>query len=177
MWQNDNKTKKCTFCGKEKDLKHYQKTLSAKGGLATRCRQCNKEIGQQYYKINKTQILLRTGDYERKKYKVDTEFAIKRKLRSRFYAALKNQNIPKNKSILHLIDCDIPHLKQYIEKKFVNGMSWNNFGKWHIDHIIPCSCFNLLNIDEQKKCFHHTNLQPLWAIDNLQKSDNINETI
>ena len=64
-----------------------------------------------------------------------------------------------------------PWLKQYnpVMKKFVSGMSWENYGKWHIDHIKPCASFNLLEEDEQKKCFHYTNLQPLWAKDNLKK--------
>jgi hypothetical protein len=50
-------------------------------------------------------------------------------------------------------------------------MSWNNHGQWHIDHVRPCSSFNLLNPEEQQQCFHYTNLQPLWAADNLSKSD------
>ena len=48
-------------------------------------------------------------------------------------------------------------------------MSWGNYGKWHVDHIRPCASFNLVNEEEQKKCFHYTNLQPLWAKDNLSK--------
>lgn len=49
-------------------------------------------------------------------------------------------------------------------------MSWDNFGEWYIDHIKPCCSFDLTDIEQQKKCFHYTNLQPLWAIDNLKKS-------
>jgi len=57
-------------------------------------------------------------------------------------------------------------------------MTWENHGEWHIDHIKPCSLFNLLNEDEQKKCFHYTNLQPLWASENLSKGCKYeNETI
>jgi len=60
-----------------------------------------------------------------------------------------------------------------LETKFLEGMDWDNYGiyGWHIDHIKPCSLFNLENIEEQKKCFHYTNLQPLWAIDNLKKGN------
>ena len=60
----------------------------------------------------------------------------------------------------------------YLDAKFTDGMSWENHGEWHIDHILPCASFNLLIEDEQRKCFHYTNLQPLWAKDNLSKAAN-----
>jgi len=53
-------------------------------------------------------------------------------------------------------------------------MSWNNHGEWHIDHIKPCTSFDLSKLSEQKKCFHYKNLQPLWAKDNLSKGAKIN---
>jgi hypothetical protein len=52
-------------------------------------------------------------------------------------------------------------------------MSWNNYGKWHIDHVMPLSAFNLNNIEDVKKACHYTNLQPLWAIDNIKKSNTV----
>ena len=66
-------------------------------------------------------------------------------------------------------------LKKHLEKQFQKGMTWNNYGMygWHIDHIIPCSAFNLNLESEQRKCFNYTNLQPLWAIDNIKKGDKI----
>ena len=72
---------------------------------------------------------------------------------------------------MELVGCSIPDLIKHLESKFQEGMNWSNYGfyGWHIDHIRPCSSFNLLNEEEQKQCFHYTNLQPLWAKDNLQK--------
>ena len=66
-------------------------------------------------------------------------------------------------------------LKQHLESQFKDGMSWNNHGVkgWHIDHIKPCASFDLTDPEEQKKCFHFSNLQPLWWIDNLKKKDKI----
>ena len=52
-------------------------------------------------------------------------------------------------------------------------MTWENHGEWHIDHIKPCSSFNLIDIEEQKQCFHYSNLQPLWKIDNLTKGSKV----
>ena len=61
-------------------------------------------------------------------------------------------------------------LKAHLEQLWTNGMSWDNYGEWHIDHIKPCAMFDLTKSEEQKKCFNYTNLRPLWGIDNLHKS-------
>ena len=74
-----------------------------------------------------------------------------------------------------LTSCSISYLMGYLEAKFTDGMTWENHGKWHIDHIKPCCKFNLLDKNEQIKCFHYTNLQPLWAKDNLSKGGKFNE--
>jgi predicted transcriptional regulator len=62
-------------------------------------------------------------------------------------------------------------LKLHIETKFTDGMNWDNYGKWHIDHIYPLSKLNLQEKQDLAKACHYTNLQPLWAKDNLVKSD------
>lgn len=74
-----------------------------------------------------------------------------------------------------LIGCSIEHLKLHLQSQFKPGMNWNNHGTkgWHIDHILPCARFNLNNPVEQKKCFHYTNLQPLWAKDNMAKGSKV----
>jgi DNA/RNA endonuclease G (NUC1) len=71
-----------------------------------------------------------------------------------------------------LIGCSPSELKQYIEKQFKLGMTWENYKLhgWEVDHIVPCDSFDLTNVEEQKKCFHYTNLQPLWMRENRQKS-------
>jgi hypothetical protein len=77
----------------------------------------------------------------------------------------------KSLSTINLIGCSIEHLRRHLAFQFQPGMSWSNYGKWHIDHIRPCAKFDLSKESEQKKCFHYTNLQPLWAKDNLIKGD------
>lgn len=59
----------------------------------------------------------------------------------------------------------------YLESKFEPGMSWSNYGHkgWHIDHIMPCAIFDMANPEHVRRCFHFSNLQPLWACDNLKK--------
>ena len=75
------------------------------------------------------------------------------------------KNLKKSKSSIELLGCNVDFLKEYIESKFTSGMSWDNRGihGWHIDHILPCASFDLSDPEQQKQCFHYTNLQPLWA--------------
>jgi hypothetical protein len=61
-----------------------------------------------------------------------------------------------------LLGCSIEEFKEHIEKKFKKGMTWNNYGEWELDHIKPCCSFDLTDLEQQKLCFHYTNIQPLW---------------
>ena len=94
-------------------------------------------------------------------------FRIKQILYRRINHALKDNY--KSKRTMELVGCSIDYLLNYIESQFEDGMSWSNYGAWHIDHILPCCSFNLSKEEEQRKAFHYSNLQPLWAIDNLIK--------
>ena len=110
--------------------------------------------------------------YRNNRCKTDPEFKLLRTLRSRLRSALKSKNAIKSTKTLDLIGCSTSFLMGYLDAKFTEGMTWENHGEWHIDHIKPCAKFNLLIEDEQRKCFHYTNLQPLWAKDNLSKGAN-----
>jgi hypothetical protein len=101
-------------------------------------------------------------------------------LRTRLNSALK-RNSKKGKT-LELLGCSIEQLKDHLQKKFTEGMTWDNYGsgicgkgmkEWHIDHIIPCSSFILKEEEEQYRCFHYTNQQPMWAKENWDKHDKI----
>lgn len=90
-------------------------------------------------------------------------------MRTRMRLAILSQQTWEKGKTLELLGCSISELKGHLQKQFTDDMSWDNYGRWHIDHIKPYSSFDLSNPEEQKKCFHYTNLQPLWAIDNLEK--------
>ena len=111
----------------------------------------------------------RINVYRNKRYNTDTLYVLECLLRGRLTQALRKTI--KSKSTLILIGCSLSELKKHLEKQFTDGMSWDNHGlfSWHIDHIRPCASFDLTDPEQQKQCFHHTNLQPLWAEDNLSK--------
>jgi hypothetical protein len=107
--------------------------------------------------------------YQQRKWREDNQWMLARALRSRLWWALKRSSKTKKASALGLVGCSVYELMQHLEAQFVPGMSWGNYGEWHIDHIRPCASFDLADLAEQKACFHYTNLQPLWAVDNLSK--------
>lgn len=71
---------------------------------------------------------------------------------------------------MELLICSSCNLEKSLESKFTEGMSWNNYSKWHVDHIVPLVSFDLLDESQLKSAAHDTNLQPLWAADNLRKN-------
>ncbi len=101
------------------------------------------------------------------------EVKIVKNLRGRLGKVLKGKS--KSDSTLKLLGCTLEYLKQYLESQFTEGMTWDNYGKikgvvcWEIDHILPCTSFDLNKDEEQQKCFNYINLQPLWAKDNRSK--------
>jgi len=89
--------------------------------------------------------------------------------RKRIYDAIKRRNVKKKAHTMDLIGCSIEELIKHLESKFKSGMSWENYGKWHIDHIRPLSKFDLSDENQLKEACHYSNLQPLWAFENLSK--------
>lgn len=92
-------------------------------------------------------------------------------LRARIACVVRAKNGLKAKKTIELLGCSIPNFRMYLESRFEPGMCWENYGVngWHVDHIMPCAIFNLSNPDHQKRCFHFSNLQPMWAVDNRRK--------
>jgi hypothetical protein len=127
----------------------------------------NTELCKQYKKDSKETRNAR----ETERRKIDHALRIGIYLRNRLYAALKG-NI-RNGSAVRDLGCSLEELKTYLGAKFVSGMTWENHGKWHIDHIVPLDAFDLTARDELLKACHYTNLQPLWALDNLIKSNKV----
>jgi uncharacterized protein YvpB len=114
-------------------------------------------------KIRKTYL----NEYNKKRREVDVLFRLITNLRSRTYKFLKN----KSKPTKDIIGINLDELKKYLESKFYGDICWENYGLWHIDHIVPLSTAK--NEDELIKLCHYTNLQPLYAKENIIKSNKI----
>lgn len=131
----------------------------------------NKKYLKEYY--------LRPGIKEKRnnkhfeRWNNDIQYRMAKNLRSRLYHAIKDGN--KSGSAVRDLGCSIEELKIWLENKFQSGMTWENWGtgdgKWHIDHIMPLSSFDLTDREQFLKACHYTNLQPLWAEDNLRKGN------
>lgn len=133
----------------------------------------NKELmlthDKKYYGENKDRIIRRAVEYNRMRRETNLNCRVLHALRRRLSNAITRGL--KSAKTLELLGCSVDFLRKYLGNKFKEGMSWDNYGLygWHIDHIIPCSDFDLTKSEEQRKCFHFSNLQPLWAKENLIK--------
>jgi len=135
------------------------------------CKECHKSYARIYYQKNKIRINKKQNEYRKRRIAEDVNTRLRGALRSRIRHALNFQKVIKSQKTQKLLGCTVEELKQHIETLFQEGMTWDNWGRygWHIDHIIPISKFNLKDPLEQAKACHYTNLQPLWATDNLKK--------
>ena len=167
------KKRSSTYENKKKRENYYKKNRSL---ILKKARDRYKTPQLQEYRKkwrieNKEKIKEQVRIYMLRKKKNDVNFKIAVNLRRRLNHAIKAKTDRKKwTSALKLLGCSIEELKKYLSKRFHKGMTWNNYGKWHIDHIKPLAKFNLSKIDQQKKAFNFRNLQPLWALDNQKKN-------
>lgn len=130
---------------------------------------CNART-RDWYANNKEYAVIEAIKRNKKYLKNNIDRKLAERLRCRIRNAIKNDSGEKAFSSKELLGCSISVVRKHLENLFLEGMSWENHGEWHIDHIMPCFSFNLKDAEEQKKCFNYKNLQPLWAADNLAKN-------
>jgi hypothetical protein len=149
------------FFGSERGKLLVKKYRESEKGKAV-IRIANKKYAQGKGKI-----------WVKNKLENDPSFKMASRQRMRIADLLSKKGIHKKGKTLRLIGCSAKFLSDYIESKFKPGMDWNNYGiyGWHVDHIKPLSKFDLEDPDQQKIAFHYTNLQPLWANENIKKSN------
>lgn len=174
----------CPICGITKSIDDFYRHPETKDGRRNKCKICWNIKNREWRNRNKDKIKThkqkmrsiyreryrkRKTVYELNKRKNDISYRILHNMGSRLNSALKYP-FKYGEKIEPLIGCSIFHLIGYFENMFQVGMTWENYGRWHIDHIKPCASFDLIKKDERRKCFHYTNLQPLWASDNCRKN-------
>ena len=179
------KTKICNCCLKDKELSEFFKHKGYEDCLQLRCKLCFKEIrirtrekyseyNKNYNELNKEKQLKYAKTYIKKRYKEDSAYRLKRITQSRIFRVLQRLKITKSRGTIKLLGCSSKEYKVYIENKFLPEMNWDNHGTvWEIDHIISCTKFDLTKPEEQEKCFHYSNMQPLWHTDNIIKSNKL----
>lgn len=190
--------KKCTKCNIEKEFKFFSVDKNTKSGFKSHCSSC-RSVYSKNYRLNNIEKFLKPKSELKKekeaKYKklwkeknrekinevkrkwkankkaTDPIFKMKENLRRRTLKAFKTKGWRKSGGTETLLQGTYNEVFNHIESLFTEGMSWSNQGEWHIDHIIPLA---LATTEEEIiKLFHYTNLQPLWAIDNLRKGSKI----
>jgi len=138
---------------------------------AKKWRDENKEKSVQYTLKWRSKNVDKYNQYMVNKRNSDPIFKLSFNVRKRIGKFLKTNNLKKNNKTFDIVELSPIELKSYLEKKFTEGMSWDNYGEWHIDHIKPLS--SATNEGEVYKLCHYNNLQPLWAEDNIKKSNKI----
>lgn len=123
---------------------------------------------KQYYIDNKEQLKENIMANHYKRMEEDIGYRVLTRCRTRLYQAVKGH--VKSKRTIELIGCPVESLLEHLERQFTRGMSWDNYGEWHIDHIKPCASYDFSKEEHQRECFHYSNLQPLWAKDNHRKA-------
>lgn len=178
----------CPHCKEEKSLDEFAKK-------AAWCKSCMNEYAKQYREKNKEMIkeknkkwydergkewkkeydssrLEYVRERDKKKYEEDVSFRLRKVLRTRLNKTLKTSK--KSYTMMEYLGCPLDYFKKFIEKQFSQDMAWENHGTiWDIDHVKPCSSYNLEIEEERKVCYSWKNMRPLSKLENNQKSNRI----
>jgi hypothetical protein len=191
--------KTCSKCRVVKEFSEFYAHCDKVNGFESHCKSCKKiyyitnrdrllnqkrisrknnpiphrNSAKKWTQNNKKRSNEYNCNYQKNRRKNDINYKLKCYLRTQITAALNGNN--KSESTLNMLGCSIEFLKNHLELNFLSGMNWGNYGKgagkWSIDHIICCGLFDLSDIKQQRVCFHYTNLQPMWDLNNTAKND------
>ena len=196
--------KECEKCKEYKLLSEFHRKIAAPFGVGSACKACRNECDKQYRQQNKERIseqkkqhyqqnqeriseqqkqyrernkervYERTNKYAKQRKQTDPLFKMRCNLRTLIGNSIKKQGYTKSSRTYKILGCDLETFKKHIERQFTKGMTWNNHGEWHYDHVIPISSGQ--TEEELIKLNHYSNFQPLWAEDNRIKSNKIEPT-
>lgn len=162
--------KVCTLCKEIKSIDQFSIVNNRKhSNINSSCKQCERMRVNQYRQKNIDKCREYERNWARKKRETSSTFKIAQNLRRRVREVIHM----KSTKTEELLGCAFDSFINYLESQFQSGMSWDNYGnkkdQWNIDHIKPCSAFDLSVLEQQKACFHYTNLRPLWSHENFSK--------
>ena len=163
--------KRCYICKEIKLLKEFHKDKHRKDGRSNRCKSCACSRQSSYRKTNKDKINEYRRSYSKNRRKNDPLYRLKKNLSTRTSLAFTTKYWTKNSGNIEMLGTDYETAFKHIESQFKEGMTWDNRGEWHIDHIIPLS--SAKTKEEMEKLCHYTNIQPLWKKENILKGNKI----
>jgi len=153
------------YAAKNKEkIKEYHKEWSANNRESLRDYHSKWREGNTDYKRKRV-------IYQYNKINTDPKYKLGQRTRTAVYTCLKERNVAKYRSTFDLLGYTLEELMIHLEKQFTEGMTWDNYGEWHVDHKIPMTSFNFETVEDRefKLCWCLDNLQPLWGPDNLSK--------
>ncbi len=175
--------KTCRVCKKELPHTQFRIHRGCTDGRYTTCVDCvpKSTWTKEKQKASELKYVSNNKEKIKEKWKRDGQ-KINRRIRNSMNKRIKEalfttKNTTKRNHTIEYIGCSFEFFKAWITYQFIDGMSWDNYGKWHFDHVKPCKAFDLSNEDEQKQCFNWRNIQPLWGKDNHMKGGKINNDL
>jgi len=167
-WNENNK--EYVSADRKKYYRENIETIREKRAVA-RKRNANKIAAhnKRWKAANRDRVNSYNRDTVMLRYKEDPLFALLMNSRRRLLLAFANKGYSKRSTTAKLLGCDMETLSLHLESKFTEGMTWANRGfyGWHVDHVVPLA--SARNVEELERLCHYTNLQPLWAADNIAK--------
>jgi hypothetical protein len=169
------------FLGGKKvaDKKYREKNKTRLSESHQKWSKQNREHLNEYHKEWREKNIERHREnkrnYERTRKHNDPLYKLISNFRTAIYQVLKENNVDKNGHYFEILKYSPEELISHLEKQFKDGMTWDNYGEWHVDHSIPLSSFNIKEIGDSEfmKCWSLSNLQPMWGEENIKKSNKI----
>ena len=130
-----------------------------------------REYHSKWREDNREHVNEKTRLWYLNRRRTDPSFKLKSNVRTAVWTCLKERNVAKYRSTFILLGYSLEKLMIHLEKQFTEGMTWDNYGEWHVDHKKPMALFQFTSTDDEgfKECWKLENLQPLWGSDNLSK--------
>lgn len=168
----------CIKCNSSKPSTMFRTTKKSNTGYFKICMDCWKPsvVTKERQKEYEARYKSKYPEKLKAKYKKQgqrLQKRIKDRLRARITSALSSINYKKSDKTIEYLGCSISYLKKWLEFQFTEGITWENYNEWHIDHVTPCESFDLSNKDEQTNCFNWSNLRPCLIRENLSKGAKI----